>query len=170
MSRQSFTQQAATPHVFTTRSAEQTAGLGRAIGRRLNRRLTLLLYGDLGSGKTAFTQGLARGLDVPESWPVTSPTYTLINEYTGRLPLYHVDLYRLPEPVDPDEIGLHELFDEPGIVAVEWAQRLHPSDRPPCRLDLFFEFVHDRGRSIRLIAYGLDPTDLLHGIEFSALP
>jgi tRNA threonylcarbamoyladenosine biosynthesis protein TsaE len=153
-----------------TASTEETMALGRAIGRRLNRRLALLLYGDLGSGKTAFAQGLAAGLDVPASMPVTSPTYTLINEYPGRRAFYHVDLYRLPDPVDPDEIGLHDLFDDMGIVAIEWAQRLHPTDRPPCRLDLFFEVIDDTSRSIRIIAYGLDPEDLLKDIGVSSLP
>ena len=88
---------------FQTHSHGQTVALGRALGRRLHQGIVLLLFGDLGSGKTAFTQGLARGLEVPASFIVTSPTYTLINEYPGRVPLYHVDLYRLPAPVDPDE-------------------------------------------------------------------
>jgi tRNA threonylcarbamoyladenosine biosynthesis protein TsaE len=125
--------------IIHTRAKDQTVALGQAIGRRLNHGLVLLLFGDLGSGKTAFAQGLARGVDVPDSFTVTSPTYTLVNEYPGRLPFYHVDLYRLPEPVEPDEIGLMDIFDENGIVAVEWAGRLHPADYPPCRLDLFFQ-------------------------------
>jgi tRNA threonylcarbamoyladenosine biosynthesis protein TsaE len=124
-----------------------------------------LLFGDLGSGKTAFAQGLARGLDVPDSFTVTSPTYTLVNEYPGRLPFYHVDLYRLPEPVDPDEIGLMDIFEENGIVAVEWARRLHPADHPPSRLELFFTVTGDTTRSIRIIAYGLDLSDLLNDID-----
>jgi tRNA threonylcarbamoyladenosine biosynthesis protein TsaE len=153
-----------------TASAEETMALGRAIGRRLNRHLTLLLYGDLGSGKTAFAQGLAAGLDVPASIPVTSPTYTLINEYPGRQSFHHADLYRLPEPMDPEEIGLNDLFDGTGIVAIEWAQRLHPTDRPAFRLDLFFEVIGDTRRFIRIIAYGLDQADLLKDIGVSSLP
>ena len=156
--------------VIQTASADATIALGHTIGRRLNHPLSLLLYGDLGSGKTAFAQGLAAGLDVPASIPVTSPTYTLINEYPGRHPFYHVDLYRMPEPVDPDDIGLHDLFDDNGIVAIEWAERLHPTDRPPCRLDLFFEVIDDTSRSIRIIAYGLDTADLLKDIGISSPP
>ncbi|BBO67561.1 tRNA (adenosine(37)-N6)-threonylcarbamoyltransferase complex ATPase subunit type 1 TsaE [Desulfosarcina alkanivorans] len=163
----------ATPHhqdargnrIFNTHAHHQTVALGEAIGRRLKHGLVLLLFGDLGSGKTAFAQGLARGAGVPESCTVTSPTYTLVNEYPGRLPFIHVDLYRLPEPVDPDEIGLRDIFEENGIVAVEWAGRLHPADRPPCRLDLFFSVTGDAARSIRIIAYGLDPSDLLNDID-----
>ena len=150
---------------FQTHAHEQTVALGRALGRRLQQRIVLLLFGDLGSGKTAFTQGLARGLEVPSDFIVTSPTYTLVNEYPGRLPLYHVDLYRLPAPVDPDELGLFELFEDDGVVAVEWAQRLHCTDYPPCRLDLYFAAEGDTARSIRIIAYGLDSSDLLNDID-----
>ncbi len=148
-----------------THAHDQTVALGQAMGRRMNNGLVLLLFGDLGSGKTAFAQGLSRGLDVPSSFTVTSPTYTLVNEYPGRLPFSHVDLYRLQTPVDPDEIGLLDLFNEAGIVAVEWAQRLHPADRPACRMDLFFTVTGDTTRSIRIIAYGLDPSDLLKDID-----
>lgn len=150
---------------FQSHAHGQTVALGRALGRRLDHGIVLLLFGDLGSGKTAFTQGLARGLGVPASYVVTSPTYTLINEYPGRCPLYHVDLYRLPAPVDPDELGLFELFDEDGVVAVEWAQRLHSTDYPPRRLDLYFTAAGSTARSIRIIAYGLDSPDLLNDID-----
>ena len=153
-----------------THAPEETVALGHTLGRRINRGLVILLFGDLGSGKTAFAQGLARGLEVPASFVVTSPTYTLVNEYPGRLPFYHVDLYRLPEPADPDEIGLLDLFDDDGIVAVEWAQRLHPADRPTCRLELFFTVTGDTARSIRIIAYGLDPSDLLKDIDICSIP
>lgn len=152
-------------HDFQTRAVDQTVALGRSLGRALDQGLVMLLFGDLGSGKTAFAQGLARGLEIPASVAVTSPTYTLINEYPGRLPLYHVDLYRLPYPVDPEALGLVELFEENGVTAVEWAQRLHTRDYPDRRLDLFFSITGDRTRSIRVIAYGLDPSDLLQHID-----
>jgi len=151
--------------LFQTAGVDQTIALGQALGRRLQYSLALMLHGDLGSGKTAFTQGLARGLDVPENLAVTSPTYTLINEYPGRLPLYHVDLYRLPAPVDPEEIGLLELFEGEGVVAVEWGQRLHTGDRPVRRLDLFFTVTGENDRSIHIIEYGLDLPDLLLDID-----
>jgi tRNA threonylcarbamoyladenosine biosynthesis protein TsaE len=150
---------------YKTHTHTQTAALGRAIGQKLNGGLVLLLYGDLGSGKTAFAQGLARGLEVPTAFTISSPTYTLVNEYPGRLPFYHVDLYRLPAPVDPDDIGLHEIFESDGVVAVEWSQRLHPSDRPSCRIDLHFTITGDTTRSIRIIAYGLEFADLLNDID-----
>jgi tRNA threonylcarbamoyladenosine biosynthesis protein TsaE len=150
---------------FLTRSADQTMALGRDLGCALKKPLILFLFGDLGSGKTAFVQGLAQGIRVPDTVAVTSPTYTLVNEYPGRLPLFHVDLYRLPSHADPDEIGLLEMFEENGIVAVEWAQRLHVGDRPNRRLDLFFTVTGDNTRSIRIIACGLDLPDLLKDID-----
>jgi tRNA threonylcarbamoyladenosine biosynthesis protein TsaE len=150
---------------FLTRSADQTMALGRALGCALKNHLALLLFGGLGSGKTAFVQGLAVGLGVPDTVAVTSPTYTLVNEYPGRLSLFHVDLYRLPSPADPDEIGLLEMFEENGIVAVEWAERLHAGDRPLPRLELIFTAIGDSTRLIRIIAYGLDLLDLLKDID-----
>jgi len=150
---------------FASQSPTQTALLGQALGHRLKRGHVLLLFGDLGSGKTAFTQGLARGLSVPAEYAVTSPTYTLINEYPGRRRLYHVDLYRLPSPIDPDEIGLLDLFDGSDIVAVEWSEHLDPSDRPRNRLDLYFTITGDTSRSIQIFAYGLDSLDLLSDLD-----
>jgi len=149
---------------FQSRAVDRTIALGLAIGRRLTGGTALLLFGELGSGKTAFAQGLAAGLDVPAAYPVTSPTYTLVNQYPGRLPFYHVDLYRLPDPIDPDDIGLLDIFAENGVTAVEWAQRLHPSDRPLPRLDVRFSVTGDDRRTIRIIAYGLDLSDLLKDI------
>ena len=80
---------------ITTHSVQETRELGQNIGRLISQPITLALIGDLGSGKTAFVQGLAQGLDVPADYYITSPTFTLINEYPGRLALIHIDLYRL---------------------------------------------------------------------------
>ena len=81
----------------------------------------MLLYGDLGAGKTAFVRGMARGLGAPVE-DVSSPTFTLVQEYRGRVTLYHVDLYRL-EPAEVDDLGLEELISGDGVVAIEWAER-----------------------------------------------
>ena len=85
-----------------TKSVADTQRLGQQIGRLINEPTTIALIGDLGSGKTAFVQGLARGLEVPSTYYITSPTFTLVNEYPGRLPLYHIDLYRLETVGDGD--------------------------------------------------------------------
>lgn len=148
----------------TTGGVDHTIHLGRTIGQRLHGTLTILMFGELGSGKTALAQGLAQGLEVPQAFTVTSPTYTLINEYPGRLPFFHVDLYRLPTPVDPEALGLVDIFAGNGVTAVEWAERLHPSDRPLPRMEVAFTVIGDNDRTIRLIGYGLDLADLLKDI------
>jgi len=85
--------------------------------------LIIGLRGDLGTGKTCLTQGLARGLGVPEEEPVTSPSYTLMNQYTGRLELHHFDLYRLNGPEDLVDLGFDDYLQGAGVVVVEWAER-----------------------------------------------
>lgn len=147
--------------IFETHSPDQTFSVGAAFGSLLKPGMTLFLCGDLGSGKTVFAQGLARGLEVPPDFEVTSPTYTLINIYPGRISFCHVDLYRLSAPVDVEDLGLDEIFDADGVVAVEWPQRLHPEDRPPVRLELNFTVTRKEGRRIEVIPYGLEAADLL---------
>jgi tRNA threonylcarbamoyladenosine biosynthesis protein TsaE len=100
---------------------ETTHRLGRSLGPHLAPGDVIALVGTLGAGKTVFAQGVAAGLGVDEG--VTSPTFTLINEYAGRLPLYHVDLYRLAGPVDAGAIGLEEYLGGDGVALVEWPER-----------------------------------------------
>lgn len=107
----------------TTCTEEETAALGRELATTLSAGDVLLLYGDLGSGKTAFVRGLAEGLGVHRD-EVSSPTFTLIQEYRGgRLPLFHVDLYRIDDPRELDELGLDEIAVD-GVLAIEWAEKL----------------------------------------------
>jgi tRNA threonylcarbamoyladenosine biosynthesis protein TsaE len=106
-----------------THSEEETSAVGRDLASRLDAGAVVLLSGDLGAGKTAFVRGMAEGLGVDPT-EVTSPTFTLIQEYRGgRLPLHHVDLYRL-KPVEVDELGLDEMTLEGGVMAIEWPDRL----------------------------------------------
>lgn len=142
-------------------SAEHTRLLGRCLGTRLTGGLTIRLYGGLGSGKTCFIQGLAAGLDVPEQYVVASPTYTLINEYPGRLPLVHVDLYRLSGSLDAESIGLWEFFDTEAVVAVEWAERLADNDWPAESLLIRLDTEGDTTRRIRIFGSGLDQGNLI---------
>jgi tRNA threonylcarbamoyladenosine biosynthesis protein TsaE len=116
-----------TLRTFVTRSEEETGALGRDLAGTLEPGIAVLLYGDLGAGKTAFTRGLAAGLGVsPED--VSSPTFTIIQEYRGgRLPLFHVDLYRLNDPREIEDLGLDEMA-RTGALAIEWAEKL---TRPP---------------------------------------
>ena len=110
---------------ITTNSTEETREFGKRIGLWLGDGNVLFLTGDLGSGKTTFVQGIAKGLEVPGDYYVTSPTYTLINEYPGRYPLFHVDLYRIENQVDLEDIGLDEMLYDDGVIVIEWADRLH---------------------------------------------
>ncbi len=110
-----------------SRSPAQTGAIGEALGRILRDTgaagTVIALLGPLGAGKTCLVQGLARGLGV--SGYVRSPTFTLIHEYPGPVPLYHVDLYRI-EPSDLDGLGLDEIVDGPGLTVIEWAERAGP--------------------------------------------
>jgi tRNA threonylcarbamoyladenosine biosynthesis protein TsaE len=108
---------------FTTRSEAETVAAGREFARGLASGDIVLLSGDLGAGKTAFVRGMAEGLGIaPEE--VSSPTFTLIQEYRGgRLPLYHVDLYRL-KTIEVEDLGLDEITLEGGVTAIEWPDRL----------------------------------------------
>ncbi len=108
---------------FLTHTPEETEALGEALGRRLRGGEIVAYYGDLGAGKTAFTRGLARGLDI--SARVTSPTYTIVNEYLGgRLPLFHFDMYRLSSADDLFDIGWEDYLQRGGVCAVEWSENV----------------------------------------------
>lgn len=114
---------------ITTHSEDETAAAGRELAAGLAAGDVLLLYGNLGAGKTAFVRGLAEGLGVPRD-EVSSPTFTLIQEYRGgRLTLFHVDLYRIEDPREFDELGLDEIAEE-GVLAIEWAEKLDARLKP----------------------------------------
>ena len=108
---------------FITNSPEETEKIGAAVGRIIPAGTVLAYRGDLGAGKTAFTRGLARGLGFTEA--VTSPTYTIVNEYLGgRLPLFHFDMYRLSSADDLFDIGWEDYLDRGGVCAVEWSENV----------------------------------------------
>jgi len=108
---------------FITHSPEETEALGFALGQRLSAGDIIAYRGDLGAGKTAFTRGLAKGLGCTEQ--VTSPTYTVVNEYlSGRLPLFHFDMYRLASSEDLWGIGWDDYLDRNGVCAVEWSENV----------------------------------------------
>jgi tRNA threonylcarbamoyladenosine biosynthesis protein TsaE len=106
-----------------TTSEEETAEVATRLAATLRRGDVVLLYGDLGAGKTAFTRGLAIGLGIPAE-AVSSPTFTIMQEYRGgRLPLFHVDLYRMNDPREVEDLGLDEVAAD-GVLAIEWAEKL----------------------------------------------
>lgn len=104
---------------YLTKSTEETSKIGEQLGKLVDIGNIICLSGDLGAGKTAFTKGIAKGLGVEDY--VTSPTYTIINEYEGRLPLYHFDVYRLNDVEEMYELGYEEYFFGDGVVVLEWA-------------------------------------------------
>jgi tRNA threonylcarbamoyladenosine biosynthesis protein TsaE len=119
-----------TPEIIQSHSEDETAAAGRRLGASLLPGDVVLLYGDLGAGKTAFVRGLAAGLDIDPD-EVTSPTFTIVQEYRGpRLTLQHVDLYRL-SPVEVADLGLEDLAADDTVMAVEWAERLARTLPPP---------------------------------------
>ena len=109
--------------IFNTHSPAETEAVGEALGKVLTPGTVLAYKGDLGAGKTAFTRGLARGLGAAE--PVTSPTYTIVNEYlSGRIPLFHFDMYRLSCADDLWDIGWEDYLERGGVCAVEWSENV----------------------------------------------
>jgi tRNA threonylcarbamoyladenosine biosynthesis protein TsaE len=147
-----------------THSEEQTRRLGEWFGQHVTTPMVFSLFGDLGSGKTMFVQGLARGLEVPNGYYVTSPSFTLINEYPGRWPLRHIDLYRLDTDLDPDELGLTEILRSDGVAAIEWADKL-PTHTVCDRLEIHFTIGKGDRRTLSFFAYGQDPVSLLNAFN-----
>lgn len=156
--------------VAHTASAEQTKALAAAVAELARPGDLLLLAGDLGAGKTAFAQGFGAGLGVTE--PITSPTFTLAQQYAGRLPVHHLDVYRLDQMAEVLDLGLAELLDDGGVVLIEWGDAILPAlptDFLEVRLT-FGEADDDRrlalrrvgpswGARARLLAAALAPFD-----------
>lgn len=149
---------------LTTTSVSETLNLGEVLGQSISAPMVIALTGDLGSGKTVFVQGLARGLDVPGEYYITSPSYTLINEYPGRLTLYHADLYRLAGGIDLEDLELLDLVNGKGVVAIEWADRIAVQELG-AHLEVAIETIGDTSRAVRLSGAGQGRSDLLREVE-----
>ena len=136
-----------TPDVIESHSEQETTDAGRRLGASLQPGDVVLLYGDLGAGKTAFVRGLAAGLGIDPD-EVTSPTFTIVQEYRGpRLTLQHVDLYRL-SPVEVADLGVEDLAAADTVIAVEWAERL-PATPARSRVDVRLDHVPE-GRRVQI--------------------
>ncbi len=142
---------------ITTCSPEETRLLGEIIGQFIDQKMTISLAGDLGAGKTVFVQGLARGLEVPSDYYITSPTYTLVNEYPGRLKLFHADLYRISDGISGAaelfDIGFEEFYEANGVIVVEWANRLASGELAE-DMAVSISMIDDLTRKFILIFYG----------------
>jgi tRNA threonylcarbamoyladenosine biosynthesis protein TsaE len=164
-------------HIIT-HSPEETRRLGEIIGRAVHEteKIIIALTGDLGAGKTVFVQGMAIGLGVSEDYYITSPTYTLINEYPGRVGLAHADLYRINDNAELTDTGLEDILDRNGALVVEWANRLSPgylsedlaiAITPP---DESPNTSSDEStRSIALFFYGRPKTNLIDQLKITFL-
>jgi tRNA threonylcarbamoyladenosine biosynthesis protein TsaE len=128
-----------------TQSEEETVSAGRELGQRLHPGDVVLLEGALGAGKTAFVRGLAEGLGLSGD-AVSSPTFTIVQEYRGAVTLQHIDLYRL-SPAEVDDLALDDLLDD-AVVAVEWPDRWHRAPADSVRVT--FEVLDGNGRRIRI--------------------
>lgn len=147
-----------------TAGPEQTHALGVRLGRLLRPGDAVLLSGELGTGKTVLTQGIAEGLDVQE--PVKSPSFVLLHQYEGRTTVYHADLYRLESPEEVADLGLDEVAAE-GVLVVEWAER-GGGVLPPDHLWVRLEYGDDDRRRITLAARGPRYEDLLDRLAEAA--
>ena len=137
-----------------THSDEETFALGLALGEHLDSRAIFLLSGDLGAGKTVFAKGVASGLGLDPA-DVTSPSFTLINEYEGRLKVYHIDLYRLDEGAC-QSLGLEEILEAPrAVVLIEWAERL--GFVPTGAIAINIESLDDTTRKISIVPSNPSP-------------
>jgi tRNA threonylcarbamoyladenosine biosynthesis protein TsaE len=130
-----------------SRSAKETQALGERLGSRLGRGDVVACVGALGAGKTCFLQGLARGLGVTAD--VTSPTFVLVNQYTGRVPVFHVDAYRTGSLTELVDLGLEEMLHGEGVTIVEWADKLLPL-LPPRTVTVTITGLGDETREIEL--------------------
>ena len=132
---------------MVSRSEEETYALAKKLALGLKIPAHILLYGDLGAGKTLFAKGLAEGFGVADVDEVASPTFTLVNQYAGRVRIYHIDLYRI-ETGALDGLGLEEIFDDPNAaVIVEWAERLGSFETPEAT-KVYLAYVDDHSRKI----------------------
>lgn len=133
---------------FLTHSEQETEQMGEQLAKQLKPGTVIAYEGDLGAGKTAFTRGLARGLGITER--VTSPTYTIVNEYPGKIPLFHFDMYRLSSSEELFDIGWEDYLERGGILAVEWSERVADAMENPLRISIRRNPEEENGRIITL--------------------
>ena len=138
-----------TSTIFLSSGPEETRRIGARIGARVEPGAVLALRGELGAGKTCFVQGLAEGLGIVPPARVSSPSFVIINEYPARIPLFHFDLYRLPNGDELIELGWEDYLERGGVIAVEWAERMEKL-LPENRLDVEIEVTGEKSRRIAL--------------------
>ncbi len=154
--------------VIQTRSASETIRVGKGIGSRLRSGDVVALVGELGAGKTQLIKGLAEGVGIRNPAYISSPSFTLINEYPGKTPFYHIDLFRLEREKEAEELGLEDYFQGGGVTAIEWADRI-PSLLPMEVLFIHIAYTGKNTRSIEIIGKGKRFEDLVKQMRSSEL-
>ncbi len=149
---------------FVTHGPEETYLVGKKLGENLRPGDVVALTGELGAGKTCLTQGIARGVGIPEEYRITSPTFTLINEYPGRFALYHMDMYRLSGIKDLAEIGYDASLYEKGVVVVEWAEKIHEM-LPEETIFVSLTYEEENKRQIAFSGKGERLADIMKAME-----
>jgi tRNA threonylcarbamoyladenosine biosynthesis protein TsaE len=139
--------------ILNSGSASETIRIGKEVGNRLRRGDVVALIGELGAGKTHFIKGLASGVGVKKSKYLSSPSFTLVNEYPGKVPFYHIDLYRLETREDAEDLGLEEYVQCEGVTVIEWADRI-PSLIPKEALWIEIEYAGEKDRTIQITGKG----------------
>jgi tRNA threonylcarbamoyladenosine biosynthesis protein TsaE len=154
---------------YLTNSDRETIGIGERLGIRLRGGDVVALFGELGSGKTWFTKGVALGLDVNPDTVITSPSFTLVNEYNCRHAFYHMDLYRMESLSDVLLTGLEEYLHEEGVVVMEWADRW-PEILPLQRIEVKFDIIDDHSREITLSGRHPRAIEIMEGMKTDISP
>jgi tRNA threonylcarbamoyladenosine biosynthesis protein TsaE len=151
---------------FVTEShrAAKTEQIGKLMGHLLRPGSVVALSGELGSGKTQFIKGLASGLGVDRRYHVSSPSFVLINEYPGRIPLYHLDLYRISQGTDLEEMGLEEYVYGNGVSAIEWAERAI-SVIPPHHIWIDIRWIGPKSRRLMITAIGKHNVQIIEAVR-----
>lgn len=149
---------------YNTVSDRETIKLGQKLGAVLNEGDVIALVGELGSGKTWFAKGIAIGLGISPRTVITSPSFSLLNEYEGRCTFFHMDAYRLESLSDFISAGLDEYFFQDGVVAMEWADRW-PEILPDWRVKVEFAIVDDHLRKITLSGYHARAVEILNDVQ-----
>src|SRR6266849_5794068 len=141
------------PRIFHIRSEEETVALGESLAAELPARAVVLLIGNLGAGKTTLAKGIVKGLGAAQPEEVSSPTFTLIHEYSPRV--YHIDLYRLDRPAQVGTLGLDEIFDRQAVVLIEWGERF-PELMPENRIEIQLRTTGEDTREIEILGPSMD--------------
>jgi len=149
---------------MVSNSPEQTRAIGEALGRLLNKGAVVALIGELGAGKTVLAQGLAQGLDIDSDEYVSSPSFALVNQYRGRIPIYHIDTYRLGGAIELVALGYEDYFEPDGVSIIEWADKVEELLPDRC-LRITIEIVAQSTRELEVQFDGKWPAESVSEIE-----